>query len=608
MSGGTTRSFLTDNGRALTAKLVATASALHITKAQLGDGVLPEGQTPYEVTALVHYIMDATIEHVGAPADSQVPVVLQVTPTNITTTFTAREAALFAQDPDVGEILYAYISMLDDPVELRPMVGGVGRILRLDVRILISNVAEVTAEINPTASEELLALIQSHLVDMNNPHKVSAEKVGLGNVPNVGTNDQTPTYSVAGTLAKLVSGEMLAVAFGKLAKGVSDLIAHLANKSNPHGVSPSQIGAAPTASPVFTRSISLGRKAGSTIGDDSFAVGFNLEASGLRSHAEGVSTMATDGQAHAEGTSTTASGNSSHAEGNQTTASSNGSHAEGNQTTASGNSSHAEGFGATASGSSSHAEGSFATAAGSNSHAAGSSTIANGYQYVIGTYNVESTDASTTGGDRFIIGGGSVSARKNCFRVNANGSVYGGPYSSSGADYAELFEWLDRNPDQADRAGLFVTLDGEHIRVAGPGDDYILGIVSACPSVVGDVYDDQWAGMHLRDVFGRTIYEEQDFSAELLPDGTVIREARREKAPVLNPDYDPATPYTPRTQRPEWAAVGMMGKLVAVDDGTCVPNGYCTVGEGGVATRSQERTPYRVMARLDETHIRVLIR
>ena len=54
-------------------------------------------------------------------------------------------------------------------------------------------------------------------------------------------------------------------------------------------------------------------------------------------------------------------------------------------------------------------------------------------------------------------------------------------------------------------------------------------------------------------------------------------------------------------------SVGMMGKLVAVDDGTCQVNGWCAVGEGGKATHSDARTSYRVMARLDETHIRVLI-
>jgi len=53
--------------------------------------------------------------------------------------------------------------------------------------------------------------------------------------------------------------------------------------------------------------------------------------------------------------------------------------------------------------------------------------------------------------------------------------------------------------------------------------------------------------------------------------------------------------------------VGMLGKLVAVDDGTCQVNGWCTVGGDGKATTSTERTRYRVMARLDERHVKVLI-
>ena len=52
--------------------------------------------------------------------------------------------------------------------------------------------------------------------------------VGLGNVPNVSTNNQTPTYTEATTLAKLTSGEKLSAAMGKIAKAVADLITHLA--------------------------------------------------------------------------------------------------------------------------------------------------------------------------------------------------------------------------------------------------------------------------------------------------------------------------------------------------------------------------------------------
>lgn len=76
-----------------------------------------------------------------------------------------------------------------------------------------------------------------------NPHGVTKSDIGLGNVPNVATNNQTPTYTASSSLTGLTSGEKLSVAFGKIAKAVSDLISHIGNKSNPHGVTASQVGA-----------------------------------------------------------------------------------------------------------------------------------------------------------------------------------------------------------------------------------------------------------------------------------------------------------------------------------------------------------------------------
>lgn len=76
----------------------------------------------------------------------------------------------------------------------------------------------------------------------NNPHALSPTDIGLGNVPNVTTNNQTPTYEVAEENAELESGETLSAAFGKLARIVRSFIAHLANKANPHEVTKAQVG------------------------------------------------------------------------------------------------------------------------------------------------------------------------------------------------------------------------------------------------------------------------------------------------------------------------------------------------------------------------------
>ena len=289
-------------------------------------------------------------------------------------------------------------------------------------------------------------------------------------------------------------------------------------------------------------------------------------------------------------------------------------HAEGGITTASGDAAHAEGSITTALGNSSHAEGSVSRAVGDYSHAAGRYTIANLCQTAVGKFNLEKagpdSDNSSTGGSLFIVGSGTGNTqRSNAFRVeNGTTGVYGaGSYHSTGADYAEHFEWLDGNPDREDRRGLFVTLDGEKICLAAAQDDYILGVISATPTVVGDSREDEWQGKYLKDVFGElltetvTIPEEKDEKT-----GKVITPEHQAKQYILNPEYDAGENYIGREQRAEWAIVGLMGKMVAVDDGNCEVNGYCMPGSGGIAVPADKG--YRVMKRLDSTHIQILFK
>jgi len=158
--------------------------------------------------------------------------------------------------------------------------------------------------------------------------------------------------------------------------------------------------------PVFTSSLSMGRKSGTTVGSNSTALGSSCEANGnssnaegyntvaagdyshaegrysqsngLQSHAEGFSTTATGSASHSEGQSTTAGGNYSHSEGYSTEASGNYSHVEGAYSVATKDAAHAEGGGTEATGNSSHAEGSGTKATGTASHSEGSSTTASG--------------------------------------------------------------------------------------------------------------------------------------------------------------------------------------------------------------------------------------
>jgi len=168
------------------------------------------------------------------------------------------------------------------------------------------------------------------------------------------------------------------------------------------------------------------------------------------------------------------------------------------------------------------------------------------------------------------------------FQVTGGGNVTAdGTYTSPAADYAEYFEWADSNPDNQDRVGMSVTLTGNQIRIAEPGDD-VIGIVSATPAVIGDAAEFGWNQKYLKDEFGRELREEYHEWEWTNKDGDIHTVASYNDVshvptnavkkthdglgnlltrPVLNPAYDPASKYTPRSQRKEWAPVGLVGKL-----------------------------------------------
>lgn len=67
--------------------------------------------------------------------------------------------------------------------------------------------------------------------------KLTAKLDTTGNASNV-----TNTFTQASTLANLTTGEKLSISLGKIMKAIADLISHIGNKSNPHGVTKSQVG------------------------------------------------------------------------------------------------------------------------------------------------------------------------------------------------------------------------------------------------------------------------------------------------------------------------------------------------------------------------------
>lgn len=504
-----------------------------------------------------------------------------------------------------------------------------------DRELAAGNIDENALYLTP---EEEIDLSPYATIEQLNTKADTSHSHGISDVDNLqitldGKADLSHTHNYAG---KNVEGEVFTVdgieVTAQTGAEVFNDYTNVATGANSHAE-----GIYTTASGDYSHA-----EGGSTTasGVDSHAEGESTTASGDYSHAEGVEATASGDYSHAEGIHTTASGDGSHAEGEDTIASNINSHAEGYSTIASGDSSHAEGYGTTASGDSSHAEGEGTRAYGYSSHAAGCYTTADNCQYVIGKYNsprnpIASVDTvynvsdtvSTTYPALFIVGNGTDdTSRSNAFTVYANGKCKGlSSFGSSGADYARQYEWLDGNPDNEDRRGLLVILDGSKIRIATPDDDIedCEGIVSTCPAFVEND-PDEWHDRYLKDVFGRRITQEVVIPEETITKsvekideetGKTVIEEVIEVIPehtiiqfVINPEYDPKQEYVCRDVRPEWTVVGFSGFIVAVDDGTCQVNGYCTVGKNGSLTMSETRTAYRVMERKDDNHILVRIK
>lgn len=235
---------------------------------------------------------------------------------------------------------------------------------------------------------------------------------------------------------------------------------------------------------------------------------------------------------------------------------------------------------------------------------------------IVGRYNNSAKQGFIT------VGNGTSSARSNVFRVANDGTTYLKTTQTSGADYAEMFEYEDGNEAGEDRRGLIVAIDGEKIKVADAETyiDDIIGIVSATPSVIGDAQGENWSEKYLKDAFGQTIYEDveipehtetrptYDELGNVTGEEDIVIEAKVERQPKLNPNFDATKEYVAREDRKEWDAVGLVGKLIVITDGTVKVNKYVRPADGGIATLSSEKTNMRVMKIIDDTHALVLVK
>ena len=240
----------TIQGMNLDLKLVGREDLpLRLTRAMSGAGNINPtqlmGLTDVMIPVQELQLLDI-IEHIDENI-VMIPIILRNT--GVKKQYNMYQIGIYAEDPDLGEILYIVLQsegpeeipsvaeMKDfklewyinlsvsnaDNVEVVIDETGVLTLEQGDARYVIQTVYELDKKQLESGIEWNKRAITNHIADQDDPHHVTKEQVGLGKVPNVATDDQTPTFSQAAARENIKSGEKLSLIFGKVMKWFADL-------------------------------------------------------------------------------------------------------------------------------------------------------------------------------------------------------------------------------------------------------------------------------------------------------------------------------------------------------------------------------------------------
>ena len=204
------------------------------TEIRMGNGAVPEDYR--ELTDLVNVVTAVGLTDFAIDEEEgYVQLKASFNNNSLQTSYQWTEVGIFIQDPDDEDnnLLYAYGHVdLESEMEASATIPkGSTELYEIELtyRVYVGEADNISARIAEYSVYATKAEFEEHIHDYNNPHRTTAEMVGLGNVPNVTTNDQEPTFTEAAELAPLESGEKLSVLLGKIAKAVSTLISHISN-------------------------------------------------------------------------------------------------------------------------------------------------------------------------------------------------------------------------------------------------------------------------------------------------------------------------------------------------------------------------------------------
>jgi len=262
---------LTNRGRALQAKAQAGAQ-LQFTKVRVGDGQLGSQSIP-DLTNMINTIKTLDISKLKALTDGKAVIGCVLSNSGLTAGFYWRELGVFAQDPDLGEILYCY-GNAGAQAEYIPADGGADLIeKKIDVITLVGSATSVTATIEQSIIYASAQDLEEH-IDNSNVHITSTDRASWNakETPDGAQAKADAAYAAAKDYAdtKETPAGAQAKATAAAASVQANLDTHKGDNSHvPH------LGTTTNSSNAYTvtttRTISDGQK---------FSVKFNVAASG----------------------------------------------------------------------------------------------------------------------------------------------------------------------------------------------------------------------------------------------------------------------------------------------------------------------------------------
>ena len=162
---------------------------------------------------------------------------------------------------------------------------------------------------------------------------------------------------------------------------------------------------------------------------------------------------------------------------------------------------------------------------------------------------------------------------------------------SSGQNFGDYAEYFESQSGQKIPNGYMVTLDGRYVRKANSNDTPI-GVISGTAGVILGDQMFHHKDKFLKDEFGVTLTEIQTKEWQDDEGNTYSEQV---EVPIPNPDYiEQDENYIPRSERPEWNVVGLVGQVFTRIDATVSVNDYIKADKG-VGTKDNNNGYYRVL-------------